>query len=73
MRTIVDLPETDLKAIKTLAKRHNISQAETLRRAVRLYLETNRQQGPDAAAFGLWTGREDGQAYQDALREEWEQ
>ena len=72
MRTIVDLSEEDLKAIKSLAKRQKVSQAETIRRAVRDYLEVNRGEQPDAAAFGLWAGREDGLVYQQMIRDEWE-
>jgi len=71
MRTIVDLPEQDLRAIKQLAQQQNTSQAEMLRRAVRLYLETCRQE-IEPLAFGIRHGREDGMAYQQALREEWE-
>ncbi|MEX0732463.1 MAG: CopG family transcriptional regulator [Aquisalimonadaceae bacterium] len=71
MRTIIDLPEKDLRAIKAFAKRERISQAEALRRAVRCYLEAVRGE-PIEAAFGLWAGREGGLAYQRALRAEWE-
>lgn len=71
MRTIVDLPEKDLNAIKALAKRENISQAEAVRRAVHCYLEADRVEPLDEA-FGLWGCREDGLAYQHTLRDEWE-
>lgn len=71
MRTIVDLPDGDLKAIKSLAKQQKVSQAEAIRRAVRVYLEANRGEQPDAAAFGLWARRENGLAYQQTLRDEW--
>lgn len=71
VRTIVDIPEPELKAIKSLAKRERISQAEAVRRAVRHYLATHRAQLTDQA-FGLWAGRRDGLAYQEDLRDEWE-
>ncbi len=71
MRTIVDLPEQDLQAIKDMARRENTSQAEMLRRAVRLYLETRREQ-VDPHVFGIWHGRQDGVGYQQALRDEWD-
>jgi len=70
MRTIVDLPDEDLQAVKALARHAQVSQAEVLRRAVRLYLETTRPE-LDPEAFGLWQGREDGVIYQRALRDEW--
>ncbi|MDX1655180.1 MAG: CopG family transcriptional regulator [Candidatus Competibacteraceae bacterium] len=72
MRTIVDLPEPDLQAIKALARREKTSQAELLRRAVRLYLETCRQEEVDPQVFGIWQGRVDGLGYQQSLRDEWE-
>ena len=70
MRTIVDLPEQELKAVKALARRENLSQAEILRRAVRLYLESQRHE-LEPQAFGLWGCRTDGLAYQESLRDEW--
>ncbi len=72
MRTIIDLPDNELKAVKALARRHGISQAEAIRRAVRDYL-ANRRDELDGEAFGLWANREhDGLAYQQAIRDEWE-
>lgn len=70
MRTIVDLPEKDLQAIKALAKRENVSQAEAIRRAVKVYLARNQPELPDDA-FGLWADRPEGVTYQRELREEW--
>jgi len=70
MRTVVDLPEEDLKAVKALARRDKVSQAEAIRRAVKAYLATSRPE-PDPTAFGLWAGRTEGLHYQEALREEW--
>lgn len=71
MRTIVDLPEKDLKAIKALAQREKISQAEAIRRAVRGYLLSRPSPDRDSAAFGLWAGRKDGLDYQQTIRQEW--
>lgn len=74
MRTIVDLPEDELRALKAAAKRDGVSQAEAIRRAIRAYLAS--RPAPDRAspAFGLWANRQDrqeGVAYQRALRDEW--
>lgn len=70
MRTIIDLPEKELQAIKALAKRERISQAEAIRRAVRQYLDAHPPQ-PSEEAFGVWANRCDGLSYQEALRQEW--
>ena len=39
MRTIVDIPENDVKALDSLGKKENLSRAELVRRAVQSYLE----------------------------------
>jgi metal-responsive CopG/Arc/MetJ family transcriptional regulator len=71
MRTVVDLPDDELQAIKALAKREKISQAEAIRRAVRAYLHARPAPDKESPAFGLWEGREDALQYQDKLRDEW--
>ena len=71
MRTIVDLPDEDLRRLTRLARDQGVSRAELIRRAVAAYLG----ELPEAAsrdAFGLWRNRPlDGRAYEDGLREEW--
>ena len=71
MRTVVDLPDDELQAIKALAKREKISQAEAIRRAVRAYLHARPAPDKESPVFGLWEGREDGLPYQEKLRDEW--
>lgn len=71
MRTVVDLSEEQLKALKALAKRDNISQAEAIRRAVRTYLAAQPAPDKQSPAFGIWHGRKEGLQYQQALRNEW--
>jgi hypothetical protein len=71
MRTIIDLPEDDLKAVKALAKRQRVSQAEVVRRAVHYYL-ARRPLDDDQTVFGLWAGRQDGLEYQKERRGEWD-
>ncbi len=71
MRTIVDIPESDRGALDALARKLGISRAELVRRAIELYLR-QKSTGPEEA-FGLWQDRaEDGVAYQDRLRREWQ-
>ena len=71
MRTIIDIPEDDIDALKALCEAERISRAEAVRRAVRAYVAGKRANEQDEA-FGLWKDRgEDGLAYQQRLRDEW--
>ncbi len=74
MRTIIDLPEEDLEALKKICRREKISRAEAVRRAVRVYLHA-RMPSAGEDAFGLWRDRDDVEAreYEDRLRDEWEE
>jgi len=72
MRTIIDIPEQDIKALDVMCGREHISRAEAIRRAVSAYL---RRHGPEQhdAAFGIWKGRKQGGlSYQEAMRSEWD-
>lgn len=73
MRTIIDIPEQQIEALKAIGEREGLSRAELMRRAVAEYLA--RHHGPaDDAAFGLWQKRgEDGLRYQARVREEWDE
>jgi hypothetical protein len=71
VRTIVDLPEEQLKALAEICQRQGISRAEAVRRAVAEYAG-RRVTGDASRAFGLWRGRGvDGLAYERRLRREW--
>ena len=71
MRTIIDIPEDDIDALKALCEAERISRAEAVRRAVRAYVK-GKQADEQDEAFGLWKDRdEDGLAYQQRLRDEW--
>ena len=58
MRTIVDLPEEQIEALKQLSEKSRLSRAELMRRAVAEYLLHYQADATDSA-FGLWrnTGR----------------
>ena len=72
MRTIIDLPDQDLRDLAEISQREKISRAEVIRRAVRLYVERLRP-AREQAVFGLWRGRKrDGLHYEDKLRREWD-
>ncbi len=71
MRTLIDLPDTQIQALVELCERGNLSRAAVIREAVAEYLERHAAK-PVEAAFGLW-GSEvmDGLAYQEQARAEW--
>lgn len=72
MRTIIDLPDTQLELLSNVAVQEKISRAELIRRAVADYLQRCAV-APDDDAFGVWKQRgEEGVAYQQRLREEWD-
>ncbi|TVP92863.1 MAG: CopG family transcriptional regulator [Thioalkalivibrio sp.] len=72
MRTIIDLPEEQIEALKLLAERENASRAELVRRAVSDYLAQRMGDGTDGA-FGIWRKRgEGGLEYEARIRQEWD-
>jgi hypothetical protein len=70
MRTLVDIPDRQIKDLTAICEAEKVSRAEVVRRAIADYLEKKK---PDAAeAFGLWKDRKvDGLAYQEQVRSEW--
>ena len=71
MRTLIDIPEDDLKLLNQVAKELSISRAELVRRAVSTALAPHRRK-MNHAAFGAWSEfGEDGVAYQERMRAEW--
>lgn len=77
MRTIVELPDTQIKALARFCRREGVSRAEAIRRAVDKLVaggEIAEAQQNLQAGFGLWRGRQtDGRSYVEALRAEWEE
>jgi hypothetical protein len=72
MRTIIDIPDEQLRPVSERCRKESISRAELVRRAIALYLELSRSDGKDV--FGLWRDRsEDGVEYQRSLRAEWDE
>ena len=72
MRTIVELPDEQIEALKQLSNDTQLSRAELMRRAVKEYLARHRPQ-PAEQAFGLWkTQRKDALGIQEQLRSEWD-
>ena len=72
MRTLVDIPESELEALNSLSKAKSTSRAELVRQAIRSYVEANRPK-PKVSGFGLWKDYEiDGDEYQQKIRAEWD-
>jgi len=73
MRTIVDLPEKQIEALKRISEATRSSRAELVRRAIDEYLARHLP-AQDDKAFGIWRKRKiDGLDYQDRMRDEWDQ
>lgn len=72
MRTIVDLPDAHIEALKLLGEQSRLSRSELVRRAVAEYLLDHSPKGKEEA-FGIWSGNpRDGLDLQRTLREEWD-
>ena len=79
MRTLIDLPEDDIKALDMIGKKEDLSRAELVRRAVARYLEEEQDAAKndvdkyfglfkdDPTAFDGLSGLE----YQQKMRDEW--
>jgi metal-responsive CopG/Arc/MetJ family transcriptional regulator len=72
MRTIIDIPDQLIESLDRVGKTHQKSRAALVREAITDFLRE--KSIPQAeAAFGLWKERnQDGVAYQNDLRQEWE-
>ena len=77
MRTIVELPDSQIKALARFCRREGVSRAEAIRRAVDKLVaggEMAEAQQNLQAGFGLWRGRKlDGRDHVEKLRAEWEE
>ena len=73
MRTIVDLPAEQVESLDEWCRREGVSRAEAVRQAVAAHLRKNHTSGA-SRAFGIWRDvAEDGLAYQERLRREWDE
>lgn len=70
MRTLVDIPDRQVKALTAICEAEKVSRAEVIRQAISAYLE--KKKPGTVEAFGLWRDHPvDGLAYQDQARSEW--
>ncbi len=71
MRTIIELPEEQVKALAELCESQNISRAEAVRRALTKMLANQKIADRDSV-FGAWKSKKmDSRKFVDALRKEW--
>jgi hypothetical protein len=72
MRTLIDLPDSQIQALAALCDKVKQPRAALIREAVADYLLKHRTQKSIDEAFGLWgSGGMDGLEYQDKARAEW--
>ena len=72
MRTLVDIPKDELESLSALSKAEGISRAESIRRAIKVYIELNRPPSKHEG-FGIWKHYDiDGDEYQQKIRAEWD-
>jgi metal-responsive CopG/Arc/MetJ family transcriptional regulator len=70
MRTLVDIPDRQIKDLAAICEAEKVSRAEVIRQAIAAYLEKKKPEAVDA--FGLWKARKiDGLTYQEQARSEW--
>ncbi|WP_174287368.1 ribbon-helix-helix domain-containing protein [Sphingomonas bacterium] len=73
MRTLVDIPEEDIRSLDEIAARGNRSRAAAIREAVKLFLVRNSNKEWIETGYGYWADRvdiRDGVEYQQAIRED---
>ncbi len=71
MRTLVDIPDSQIRELAELCEQVNRPRAALIRDAIADYLARHRRHA-EQDAFGLWgPGVPDGVAYQEKARNEW--
>ena len=72
MRTLIDLPDSQIEALAALGEQFRQPRAALIREAVAEYLARHRSPKSADEAFGLWgSGGPDGLAFQKKARSEW--
>jgi len=73
MRTLVDIPTSELEALNALSKSEGVSRAESIRRAIKAYVELKKPHAQTGRGFGLWKGKGiDTDEYLRKIRAEWD-
>jgi len=68
-RTIVDIPDTQLRDLDALCESLQISRAEAVRRAIAQFLRTGRDGSSEG--FGLWSGAAGKPDARPGIEERW--
>lgn len=72
VRTVIDVPSELIRDLDRVSVAEKRSRAALIRDAIAEYLRV-KSVTPAEAAFGIWKGGgQDGCAYQDSLRREWD-
>lgn len=72
MRTLLDIPEPELEVLNALSKSKGVSRAESVRRAIKTYIESKTPIPKSEDGFGLWKDYDiDGLEFQLKIRSEW--
>lgn len=73
MRTLVDIPTGELEALNALSKSEGVSRAESIRRAIKAYVELKTPVPKLEDGFGLWKDKGiDTDEYLRKIRAEWD-
>ncbi|WPY01411.1 hypothetical protein Trichorick_01323 [Candidatus Trichorickettsia mobilis] len=74
MRTIVDIPDAQIKILYQLSKKKKLSRAEIIRQALAIYIVNDAESKKSYKfAFGIWKEKQvDSLSYQQKLRSEWD-
>jgi metal-responsive CopG/Arc/MetJ family transcriptional regulator len=73
MRTIIDIPDVQVKVLNKLSKKKKVSRAEIVRQALTNYItEYTGTKKSYKESFGIWKDKKlDSIEYQRQLRNEW--
>jgi hypothetical protein len=73
VRTLVDIPNHELESLSELSKADGVSRAESIRRAIKAYIEQKTPAPKLEDGFGLWKGKGiEGLEFQRKIRAEWD-
>ena len=73
MRTLVDIPSAELESLNALSKAEGVSRAESIRRAIKAYVEQKTPAANQEDGFGLWKRKGiDTDEYLRKIRAEWD-
>lgn len=72
MRTIIDLPQAKIEALRELCEKRHISRAEAVRQAVDRMLSDEASPPRTDIGFGIWKHKHiDSSKHVKTLRDEW--